>query len=43
MELYLAPKASFTPRPALHTTTSDSFAVSVLCPMPPAPPAPTSY
>ena len=28
MELYLAPKATFTLREALHTTASDSFAVS---------------
>ena len=42
MELYLAPKASFALCPALHTTTIDSSAVSVLCSMPPAPPAPAS-
>ena len=36
MELYLAPKASFALCPALHTTTIDSSAVSVLCYMPPA-------
>ena len=35
MELYLAPKASFALCPALHTTTIDSSAVSVLCSMPP--------
>ena len=28
MDLYLAPKASFTVRPALHKTASASFAVS---------------
>ena len=42
MELYLAPEASFALCPALHTTTIDSSAVSVLCSMPPAPPAPAS-
>ena len=36
MELYLAPKASFALCPALHTTTIDSSAISVLCSMPPA-------